>query len=114
MTTLFGISNCDTVRAARRWLDEHGVEYRFHDFRKNGLTAKLLGEWLQRAEAGQLLNRRSRTWRELSEKDKQDVEGARATRLLQAHPTLIKRPVLQHKDQLIVGFDEPSYKKLFG
>lgn len=113
MTILYGISNCDTVRAARRWLGDRGVEYRFHDLRKDGVDGALMRTWQAHTDVTQLLNRRSRTWRELQDKDKQDIDAARAAALMQSHPTLIKRPLLHHKQKLIVGFDEPAYEALF-
>ncbi len=113
MPTLFGIPNCDTVKKARRWLEQQQVDYRFHDFRRDGLDKKQLSEWLKKVDWSELLNRRSRTWRELAEQDKQDLTADKAVKLMVANPSLIKRPVLVNNKQVTLGFDQATYKKLF-
>lgn len=114
MTTLYGIPNCDTVRKARKWLTAHEVDYQFHDFRKDGLSAKQLKHWAKRVGWETLLNRRGQTWRKLSDKAKADLTEARALKLMQAEPTLIKRPVLETKSRVHVGFKDADYQDLFG
>jgi arsenate reductase len=113
MTTLYGISNCDTVRKARIWLSSHDVDYQFHDFRQDGLSHKLLKAWATAVGWETLLNRRSQTWRKLADKDKTDLTEARALKLMQAEPTLIKRPVLEVRKRVYVGFTPADYQKLF-
>lgn len=103
MITVYGISNCDTCRKARRWLDERGAEYRFHDFRKDGLERAAVEAWLAELGADVLVNRRGTTWRQLPEDDRAKLDGAAADLLL-AHPTLIKRPVIDLGDTRLVGF----------
>lgn len=112
LPVLYGISNCDTVKKARRWFESQGIEYRFHDFRKDGLDQKHVSDWFSRADWEQMLNRRSRTWRELPEKDKQDLSPSKAGKLILAQPSLIKRPVLDVDGQLVIGFDETHYKAI--
>lgn len=109
---LYGIKNCDTVRKARRWLDEHGVEYRFHDFRIDGLDAKRLQAWTDELGWETLLNRRGTTWRKLPGERKEDVDSARAVELMQEQPALIKRPVLDLGPRRLVGFDPERYADL--
>ena len=96
MLTLYGIKNCDTVKKARRWLDNQGVDYQFHDFRQDGLDKKLLDSWLKQLGWEAIVNKRSTTWRNLSDKEKDISSNAQAAKLLLANPTLIKRPVIQN------------------
>ncbi|MFT3737112.1 MAG: ArsC family reductase [Rhodocyclaceae bacterium] len=105
MITLYGIPNCDSVKKGRNWLDENGHEYSFHDFRKQGLDAALLKAWLKKADWKVLLNTKGTTWRTLSEEQRANPDLAKATELMLAHPTLIKRPVVAHAGGLLVGFD---------
>ena len=112
MLTLYGIKNCDTVKKARRWLEDHGVNYQFHDFRQDGLDKKLLNTWIESLGWETLVNKRSTTWRNLSDKDKDITTKQHAVKLLLANPTLIKRPVVQHNKHLLVGFNEAEFKKL--
>ena len=114
MTILYGIPNCDTVRKARKWLTAHEVDFQFHDFRKDGLSAKQLKHWAQAVGWETLLNRRGQTWRKLSAKAKADLTEAGALKLMQAEPTLIKRPVLEVKSRVHVGFKDTDYEELFG
>jgi arsenate reductase len=105
---VYGIRNCDTVRATLKWLDTRKVPHTFHDFRKDGLTAERLGDWLDSAHGPYLVNRRSATWRRLSDEEKQAMETDPLPLLL-AHPTLIKRPVITDGEEILdVGFDPES------
>ena len=113
MTKLFGIPNCDSVRKARRWLDEHGIAYVFHDFRKDGLDAAQLAAWIEQVGWETLLNRKGTTWRQLPAAQREGVDGKRARALLLRSPTLIKRPVLVAGQHLEVGFDADRYATLF-
>ncbi len=114
MVTLYGIANCDTIRKARKWLAAHDVEHRFHDFRKDGLERDRLAGWIDTVGWEMLLNKRSTTWRRLDDADKQEIDAARAIELLLAHPALIKRPVLEAGNRLLVGFDEQRYRDALG
>lgn len=106
-TTLYGIPHCDTVKRARAWLDEQAVDYTFHDFKKQGVSAALLDQWIRAAGWEKLLNRAGTTFRQLSEADKAAVvDAASARSVLLAHPSAIKRPVVRWADgALTVGFD---------
>lgn len=112
MTNLYGIKNCDTVKKARRWLEENGVDYQFHDFREDGLDKKLLSSWVETLGWEVIVNKRSTTWRNLTDKDKALSTNTQAIKLLLANPTLIKRPITQSNKLLLVGFKEAEFKKL--
>jgi arsenate reductase len=103
MLTVYGIKQCDTCRKALKWLSTQGIEHQFHDFRVDGLQAALLQGWLESPFAGKLVNRRSTTWRQLSDEQRQ-FEGEALLGLLLEHPTLIKRPVFVKEDIIAVGF----------
>ncbi len=113
MTTLYGISNCDTVRKARKWLEENSIDYRFHDFRKDGLTETQLLQLEQQLGWETLLNRRSTSWRQLDKSQQEKINKEAALALMVEKPTLIKRPVLEHKDGMMAGFKEAQYKQFF-
>lgn len=112
MITLYGIKNCDTVKKARRWLDDNDIEYQFHDFRQDGLDKKQLNGWVEKLGWESIVNKRSTTWRNLTDKEKEITTNAQAAKLLLANPTLIKRPVTQNNKILLVGFKEAEYKKI--
>lgn len=95
MITLYGIPNCDTVRKARAWLDGRGIEYRFHNFKKLGAPAETIERWADAVGWEALLNRRGTTFRGLGEADRQDIDRVKAVRLMEAQPSLIKRPVIE-------------------
>jgi arsenate reductase len=113
MITLFGIKNCDTVKKARRWLDNHSIEYQFHDFRVDGITANQVNNWLDTAGIESLINKRSTTWKSLSETQKQMLSPENAVALILEQPTLIKRPVLITNNGIHIGFKESSYQSIF-
>lgn len=106
MLILYGIPNCDTVKKARTWLTGQGVDYQFHDFKKQGVTAELLTHWLQTLDWQTLVNRKGTTWRKLDLAAQSSVlDNASACALMLAQPSVIKRPVVQWADgRLSVGF----------
>ena len=108
---LHGIPNCDTVKRARGWLGERGIEHRFHDFKKAGVPAAALARWADAVGWEKLLNRQGTTWRKLDEADKAAVlDAAAALRLMQAQPSVIKRPVVDWADGAVtVGFDAADW-----
>ena len=109
--TVYGIPNCDTVKKARAWLTAQGVAYQFHDFKKQGVPAELLPNWLAQVGESVLLNRKGTTWRKLDEATRAAVvDDASATALMLAQPSVIKRPVVVWPDgRISVGFDEASF-----
>lgn len=110
--TLYGISNCDSVRKARRWLDDAGIDYRFHDFRKDGLPPETVAGWLQQRPWEDLINRRSSSWKTLDESARSTMDGEAAIAAACATPTLIKRPVLEDENLLEFGFAAARYAEL--
>lgn len=110
--TIYGIPNCDTMKKARQWLDQQGVAFAFHDYKKSGIDAATLQAWSKQVGFATLLNTRGTTWRKLSDADRADVDTAKAIALMQREPSLIKRPVLVSGKQLLVGFDEASWQTL--
>lgn len=109
MVTLFGIKNCDSVKKARRWLDEHQIDYHFHDFRVDGLTQQQVKDWLSDLGAETLVNKRSTTWKALDENSKQAINTDAVVNVILESPTLIKRPLLDTGTQRLVGFKPDIY-----
>lgn len=114
MITLYGIPNCDTVKKARRWLDEHGVEYRFHDFREDGLDAGQVKAWVQELGWEALLNKRSTSWKALDPATREAMDNTAAVAAALESPTLIKRPLLDTGHQRFTGFSGDMYRKILG
>jgi len=113
-TVVFGIENCDQVRRARQWLRAQGVDARFHDFRRDGLDRAMLERWLSHVPWDSLLNRRGLTWRRLAvEQRQQVVDQASAVDVMLAEPTLVKRPVLETGERLLIGFSEQAWRTAF-
>lgn len=102
--TLYGIPNCDTVKKARAWLDAQGIAYAFHDYKKLGVDPARLADWCGQAGWEKVLNRAGTTFRKLPDADKQGLDEADAIRLMAEHPSMIKRPVVEHSAGLLVGF----------
>ncbi len=113
---LYGIPNCDTVRKARKFLENNQILYQFHDFKKDGLSLELLQTWLAQHPITTLVNKRSTSWRQLTEVQKEALISHNELSILMAHPTLIKRPVLQCEDSnpssILIGFSEKTYQSL--
>lgn len=101
---VYGLGNCDSCRAARKWLDGLGAAYRFHDFASEGIDAATVDAWLAEHGAETLINRRSRTWREIPEESRDISELASAAALVLANPRLVKRPVIDLGGRTLVGF----------
>ncbi|CCV12285.1 ArsC family reductase [Mesorhizobium sp. STM 4661] len=112
--TMYGITNCDTIKKARIWLESHDVAYRFHDYRVEGLDADRLDGWSGKVGWEILLNKASTTFRELSDKDKLSLDENKAKALMLAKPTMIKRPVLELGDRILVGFKPDVYQQVVG
>jgi len=113
MITLYGIKSCDTVRKARRWLDDHQVEYHFHDLRTDGLPPYLLDRWMQDPGWEQLINRRGTTWRKLPAAQRDNIEAGLARDIMLANPAIIKRPVVDTGSARHVGFSADRFTRLF-
>lgn len=113
MTIIYGIPNCDTMKKARRWLDEHKIEHQFHDYRKNGLSAAQLTTWVNELGWENVLNRRGTTWRKLPDETKNTIDQASAITLMLEQPAMIKRPLLEHAGHYHLGFKPAEYADIF-
>ncbi len=111
MLTVYGIKSCDTCRKARAFLDAQGMPHRFHDLRDDGLDIQMLERWSDRVGWEKLLNRRSLTWRKIPEVDRGDMTRDKALATMLDKPTLIKRPVIETKAFLAVGFSERRFSE---
>jgi len=111
--TLYGIRNCDTMKKARAWLDAHRVEYVFHDYKSAGINEKRLCRWCAELGWETVLNRNGTTFRKLPEADRQNLNERKAVDLMLAQPSMIKRPILDLGQQLLVGFKPDEYASAF-
>lgn len=111
--TMYGIPNCDTIKKARKWLDDHGVVYDFHDYKKQGVEEKTLAGWVKEFGWEVILNRAGTTFRALPDGDKTGIDASKAVALMLANPSMIKRPVLDLGSRRIVGFKPESYSDAF-
>jgi arsenate reductase len=114
MTTIYGIKNCDTMKKARAWLEAHKVAHGFHDYKASGIDKPTLEGWAKKVGWEILLNRAGTTFKKLPEAYKDGLTEKKAIALMLAQPSMIKRPVLEAKGKLTVGFKPESYKALFG
>jgi arsenate reductase len=112
--TIYGIKNCDTMKKARSWLDEHGVAYAFHDYKTAGIERAQLEAWAQEVGWETLINRAGMTFRKLPEKAKEGLSEKKAIALMLDQPSMIKRPVLDVGGKLLVGFKPAEYQKAVG
>jgi arsenate reductase len=109
--TMYGIKNCDTMKTARAWLDKHGINYSFHDYKTAGIERERLERWEKKVGWEILLNRAGTTFRKLPDKDKAGLNAQRAVALMLAQPSMIKRPVLDlGAGKLLVGFAPEQYE----
>lgn len=113
MITLYGIKNCDTVKKARRWLEYNSIDYHFHDFREQGISESLVQGWLKQCPLEKLVNKRSTSWKQLDETERERLSAETAPALCCQYETLIKRPVLDMDGTITVGFSEKNYQTLF-
>jgi len=108
---IYGIKNCDTMKKARAWLVQQAIEAHFHDYRVDGVPTEILTQAIAQLGWEVLINQRGTTWRALPDAEKQIHDAAAALRLMQLHPAVIKRPLLQRAEQFIVGFDANQYQQ---
>lgn len=113
MITLFGIPNCDTMKKARKWLDEAGVEYQFHNYKKDGLDPALAEQWLSELGWEVLINKRGTTWRALTDEQKTNMDNQNALAVMLDNPSIIKRPLLDTGSSKTLGFKAEQYESLF-
>jgi arsenate reductase (glutaredoxin) len=112
--TIYGIKNCDTMKKARTWIDDHGVAYAFHDYKAEGIDRASLERWAKEVGWEVLLNRAGTTFRKLSDAQREAVTEKKAIALMLEQPSMIKRPVLDVGGKLLVGFKPDTYAKQFG
>ncbi len=113
MITIYGIKNCSTMKKAFSWCEEHGIEYAFHDYKKQGAPGERLLQWCQKLGWQPLVNSRGTTWRKLSPAQQEIATEDQAVALMQAYPSLIKRPVVEAQGKLLlVGFDPQQFANL--
>lgn len=106
---LYGIKACDTMKKARTWLDEHQVDYAFHDYKSAGIDREHLSRWCDQHGWQTVLNKAGTTFRKLGDEQKADIDQAKAIELMLAQPSMIKRPVLQLGDKTVIGFKPDIY-----
>ena len=111
--TVYGIKNCDTMKKARAWLDDHDVTYEFHDYKVAGIDRATLESWAKKVRWELLLNRSGTTFRKLPDADKENLTEKKAFALMIAQPSMIKRPVVDFGGQILVGFAPADYASTF-
>ena len=112
--TMYGIPNCDTVKKARVWLDQNGVAFTFHDYKKAGIDRARLQAWVSEHGWETILNRAGTTFRALPEANKANLDAGKAIHLMPAQPSMIKRPVFDLGDRTLVGFKPDIYAAAVG
>ena len=111
--TIYGIKNCDTMKKARSWLEDRGVAYEFHDYRALGIDRAHLESWIDQAGLDTVLNRAGTTFRKQPDAERGNLTREKAIALMLDQPSIIKRPVLETKDKLLVGFKPEIYADTF-
>lgn len=114
MVRIYGIKNCNTVKKALTWFDENGIAYEFHDFKKLGVSREKLEEWGEKLDWEPLVNKKGTTWKQLDQLEQQKVtDASSAYAMLGDKTSMIKRPVVENGNDLILGFDETKYEESF-
>ncbi|MBD3821321.1 MAG: arsenate reductase [Thiotrichales bacterium] len=108
---MYGIPNCDTVRKARKFLESHDINYEFHDFKKQGLDIGTIQTWLNKQPLDTLVNKKSTSWKQLSDEQKAALTSGSDLSVLTEMPTLVKRPVLEINESLLIGFSQAEYEE---
>jgi arsenate reductase len=112
MIKIYGIPNCDTMKKARKWLENNNLEYEFHDYKKLGVPEKKLTQWVKKAGWETVLNKRGTTWRKLDDAIKNNIDETSSIQVMLDNPSAIKRPILENGKTLLIGFKEDEYKTL--
>ncbi len=113
MTLVYGIKNCDTVKKAKKWLDDANINYQFVDFRADGIDRKKVAHWIQALGWETIVNKRSTTWKQLDQTARDNMDENSAIEVIMQQPTLIKRPLLESQDTIKVGFKAAEYETFF-
>lgn len=112
MITMFGIKNCDTIKKARKWLEAEGIEYQFHDYKKDGLSPEMLTGWVNDLGYEALVNKRGTTWRKLPDDVKDSIDEASAIKIMLENTSIIKRPLLSDDaNNKLLGFKAEQYQE---
>ncbi len=111
LPVMYGIPNCDTIKKARNWLKTNNIEYLFHDYKKQGIDANQLNDWLQELGWEQLINKRGTSWRKLDDDSKANMNNQLAVKVMTDNPSIIKRPLLVINEKKILGFNENTYQQ---
>jgi Spx/MgsR family transcriptional regulator len=111
---IYGIKNCDTMKKAFQWLDTRKIPYEFHDYKKTGFDKSVIEAAIREQGWENVLNRKGTSWRALPEGTKSSVTDAKALKLAQENPSLIRRPLMVHKGKTHIGFDDKTYTEIFG
>lgn len=112
MITMFGIKNCDTIKKARKWLEAEGIEYQFHDYKKDGLSPEMLTSWVKDLGYEALVNKRGTTWRKLPDDVKDSIDEASAIKIMLENTSIIKRPLLSDDaNNKLLGFKAEQYQE---
>jgi len=109
LPVMYGIRNCDTIKKARAWLEQHSIPYQFHDYKKQGVDRLELTAWVAELGWEQLINKRGTSWRKLDEHQKSIMDDNLAVNTMLDNPSIIKRPLLLIGDRKILGFNQDSY-----
>jgi len=110
MVDIYGIKNCSTVKKALNWLEDKGIEYKFHDYKKEGISSEKISEWHKQIDWQSLVNRKGTTWRKLEKEIQESIKDeSSAAKLMQDNTSVIKRPIIEGAGQFILGFDEEEY-----
>ena len=110
---VYGIPNCDTIKKARKWLDEQGIDYRFHDYKKQGVEEQLVRAWVAELGWENLVNRRGMMWRKLPQDIRDAMDEESAVRVMLETPSIIRRPLLDTGEARHLGFSENDYREIF-
>ncbi|OTP89468.1 ArsC family reductase [Gilliamella apicola] len=112
MYIIYGIKNCNTMKKAFTWLNDHHIQYQFHNYKTDGLTADLLDTFLQLVDWQSLLNTRGTTWRKLDEQVREQINNAQAAKkIMLDNPSILKRPLLIDGKRVLLGFSDESYSQ---
>ncbi len=110
--TVYGIPNCDVTKKAISWLNKNNIDFTFHDYKLEGINKEKLDSWFKKENWENIFNKRSTTWRELPAKEQEKVKDQlSAIKVMMEHNSIIKRPVIEHGNKLIIGFNEEQYQK---
>ncbi len=110
MLQVYGIKNCNTVKKALTWLEENNISFQFHDFKKEGVNDEKLKEWESKVDWQTLVNKKGTTWKKLTAEEQVKVKDAdSANHVLKQYTSMIKRPVVEHENGILLGFNEEEY-----